>query len=60
MVLKLQEDHNLWHFFILGQWAQIWKSPSRSPKKVYFQVCFYQSLTGNMAFLKWSHRASEG
>ena len=58
--LTLQEDHSVsiyGLFLILGQWAHIWKSAPRSPKKVKFQVCFYQSLTDNMAFLKWSHSA---
>ena len=61
--LALQEDHNVsifGLFYILGQCAQIRKSVLRSPKKVKFQVCFYQSLTDNMAFLKWSHCALEG
>ena len=44
---------NVW-ILILGQWAQIWKSVPRLPRKAKFQVCFYPSLTDNMAFLKWS------
>ena len=56
--LTLQEDHDVSicsPFFILDQCAKIWKSAPRPPKKVKFQVCFGQSLTDNMAFLKWSH-----
>ena len=56
--LTLPKDHNVsicGLFLILGQWAQIWESARKHPKRVKFQVCFYQSLTDNMAFVKWSH-----
>ena len=41
--LTLQEDHNVSIYDL---------STPRHPKKVKFRVCFYQSLTDNMAFLK--------
>ena len=48
--LTLQEDHNvsIYDLFLFcANWAQIWKSASRPPKKVKFQVCSYQSFTDN-------------
>ena len=41
------------HFLEFGQWAQVEKSASSPPKKVKFQVCFYQRFTDNMTV--WSH-----
>ena len=58
MVLKLQEDHNISIYGIFLFWVSGPKYGNQlqgHPKKVYFQVSFYQSLTGNMAFLKWCH-----
>ena len=57
--LTLKEDHKA---SIYDPFLFIWKS-APSPlsrclpqkKKVKFQVCFYQSLTDNMVFLKWSY-----
>ena len=43
-------------FYLYGSQLQA-PSPAASlkKKKVKFQVCFYQSLTDNMVFLKWSY-----
>ena len=56
--LTLQEDHNVSIYGLLfwSSGPKIWKSAQRPPKKVKIQVCFYQSLTYNKLFLKWSHR----
>ena len=56
--LALQEDHNVSINCLFLFWASATKygnQPQGPPKKVKFQACFYQSLTDNMTFPKWSH-----
>ena len=55
--LTLKEDHKAsiyGPFFIYMEFSSK-PAPPLPQKKVKFQVCFYQSLTDNMVFLKWSY-----